>query len=170
MPLSVGGGSASAAAPTTAHHGVHAAAHQAPPSARYLATTVHNDAPLDDQRYARALATTFSGQSMTAIESVTSISAFGGEYGFINKLLPVYRITYGAPHAARYYVHLDSATLAARVDDFDYFEGSSFAQLHKWQWLEVIGRWPRDLLMMAFALGAALVGVLGVLLFLRRTD
>ena len=47
-------------------------------------------------------------------------------------------------------------------------EGWAFAHLHKWQWLEVIGRWPRDLLMMACALGAAGVGVLGLLLFLRR--
>ena len=153
---------------TAAHHQAHAAALQAPPSANYLAAIAHTNAPLDDERYARALASTFSGRPDKTIESVTAITGFGGEYGFINKLLPVYRITYAGPHAERYYVHLDSATLAAHVDNFDYLEGWTFAHLHKWQWLEPIGRWPRDLLMMAFALGAAVVGVLGFLLFLRR--
>ena len=134
-----------------------------------MAALSANTAPLDDERYARALATTFSRRPETQIQSVAAVTEFGGEYGFINKLLPVYRITYAAPHAARYYVHLDSATLAAQVDNFDYVEGWTFAHLHKWQWLEPIGRWPRDLLMMTFALGAAVVGGLGFLLFLRRT-
>ena len=160
---------AAAEAQTAAHHGAHAATHLAPPSANYLAALSANTAPLDDERYARALATTFSRRPETQIQSVAAVTEFGGEYGFINKLLPVYRITYAAPHAARYYVHLDSATLAAQVDNFDYVEGWTFAHLHKWQWLEPIGRWPRDLLMMTFALGAAVVGGLGFLLFLRRT-
>lgn len=158
---------ASAAPQTEAHHAAHPATRQAP-SASYLAAIANTAAPVDDEHYARALASTFSGRPETAIESVTAVTGFGGEYGFINKLLPVYRVTYATPNAARYYVHLDSATLAAQIDDFDYVEGWTFAHLHKWQWLEPIGRWPRDLMMMAFALGAAVVGVLGFLLFLRR--
>jgi len=158
---------------TSAHHAAHAAALRALPSATYWASTSDteapvDDAPLDDEHYARSLAQHFSGRPGAAIASVAAVTEFGGEYGFINKLLPVYRVTYRAPYADRYYVHLDSAALAAHVDDFDYVEGWTFAHLHKWQWLEPIGRWPRDLLMMAFALGAAVVGVLGFVLFLRR--
>ena len=76
-------------------------------------------------------------------------------------------MAYASAANDRYYVHLDTATLAAHVDVLDYLEGWSFAHLHKWQWLEPIGRWPRDLVMMAFALTAAAVAALGVWLFLR---
>ena len=155
-----------ASAPSGAeHHGC-----EAPASALSRYRGLPDDATdiPDDVQYARALAGAFSGLPPSRIEAVEAISTFAGEYGFINKLLPVYRVAYSGPHHPRYYVHLDSATLAASIDDFDYLEGWSFAHLHKWQWLEFIGRWPRDIVMMTLALGIATTAALGFALFLRR--
>ena len=89
--------------------------------------------------------------------------AFGGEYGFVNKLLPVWRF---ASDAGRLYVHPETGTLAARIGRADYAEGWTFAQLHKWQGLEFLGRWPRDLLQIAWALASASTAALGLRLFL----
>lgn len=126
-------------------------------------------APRHRARPARALAGAFSGLAESAIVDVTSITAFGDEYGFVNELLPVYHVRYATLGHDRYYVHLDSATLAAHVDDFDYIEGWTFANLHKWQWLEsLVGRDLRDSIQIAFALLAATVAALGLRLFIRR--
>lgn len=97
---------------------------------------------------------------------MTTLTTFGGEYGFINKLLPVVRVQLA--DGARLYLHPDSATRAARVTQADYAEGWLFANLHKWQWLEFIGRWPRDVVMIIFALGGAAAALAGLCLFIGR--
>lgn len=123
---------------------------------------------VDEPRHARALAAAFSGLADAQVAGVTPIVTFGGEYGFVNKLLPVYRVRYATPRHDRFFVHLESATLAAHVDDLDYLEGWTFANLHKWQWLEaIVGRGARDLLQVVFALLTATLAALGLRLFLR---
>jgi hypothetical protein len=159
-----------AARPADAHaHHVHPRAPLSAPAAQYVAVdaTLRDRPAPDEALHARLLAGHFSGLPATAITRVTPVTAFGGEYGFVNKLLPVHRVDYDAPGHPRYYVHLDTAALATVIDDLDYIEGWTFAHLHKWQWLEFIGRWPRDLVMIAFALALAATAALGLRLFLR---
>jgi len=93
------------------------------------------------------------------------VEGFGGEYGFVNKLLPVWRFEAGR---TRLYLHPETSALAARVSPADYAEGWTFATLHKWQALEFIGRWPRDVLQMTWALMSALTALLGLRLLLRK--
>jgi hypothetical protein len=97
--------------------------------------------------------------------SARLVERFGGEYGFVNKLLPVWRFEAGD---TRLYVHAETGALAARVTPADYAEGWTFATLHKWQALEFLGRWPRDLLQIAWALMSALTALLGLCLLLRK--
>ncbi len=118
---------------------------------------------MDDAGYASTLAAGFASGGFVVDGTLNS---FDDEYGFINKLLPVVRVV--RANGERLYVHLDSATIAAKVDTADYVESWVFANLHKWHALEVIGRWPRDIIMITFALGIAATALMGLLLFVRQ--
>jgi hypothetical protein len=121
-----------------------------------------------EAHYVRSLARVFSGLGDEAIRATAAISKFEGEYGFVFKRLPVTRVEYEAPDSPRYYVDSANGVLSARIDDGDAREGWSFAYLHKFEWLGVFGKLTRDGIAMAFALGNAIVAVLGCVLFLRR--
>jgi hypothetical protein len=116
---------------------------------------------------ARALAQQHSGLPADHITQVDMVSHFDGEYGFLNKRLPVWRVAFDAPGHPRYYVEPGTGALAARVDDSDAREGWSFSTLHKWN-IGSIDKDLRDVLGAAFALGNVLVALMGLTLFLRR--
>ncbi len=135
-------------------------------SVSYINAATGSRAVGGDERYARRLADIFSGLDDAPIVSAETLTTFTPEYGFINKRLPVVRVLYGAPSNPRYFVETASGKLAARVDDVVLLEGYSFAYLHKWNFLNFIGNFPRDLLMMTFALGNATVAALGLWMFI----
>jgi hypothetical protein len=54
------------------------------------------------------------------------IQKFSGEYGFINKRLPVVKVQFSGPGNPRYYIEPLTGVLAAKVDDLDALEGKSF--------------------------------------------
>lgn len=66
---------------------------------------------------------------------------FSDEYGFANKRLPVWRLEGGG---RSFFVDLASGQVAAEVRQLDVLEQRSFSTLHKWQFLDSIGRGPRD--------------------------
>lgn len=121
-----------------------------------------------DKLHAQELATQHSGLSNVPVKSVTLISKFAGEYGFINKRLPVYRVEYATPDHRAFYVETRTGALAAVVKDEDRMEGWSFSYLHKFHWLDFAGKDLRDLVMALFGLGNLLVAALGLMLFARR--
>ncbi|MFN3914985.1 MAG: hypothetical protein ACK4K3_08730 [Aquabacterium sp.] len=116
---------------------------------------------------ARALAAHHSGLAPDSLGATTQVTRFEGEYGFLNKRLPVWRVETSAPGNPRYYVELGTGALASRVDDLDALEGYVFSVLHKWH----VGNIPKDLrdgLSASFALGNVIVAWMGMVLFLRR--
>jgi len=126
-------------------------------------TVLKGAAPL----LARALAAHHSGLRPDSLGATTLVTRFEGEYGFLNKRLPVWRVDTNAPGNPRYYVELGTGALASRVDDLDALEGYVFSVLHKWH----VGDIPKDLrdgLSASFALGNVIVALMGMVLFLRR--
>jgi hypothetical protein len=117
-----------------------------------------------DQTYAQQLA----NMSSTASVQVEKITTFKGEYGFINKRLPVWRVYDGETQTTRY-IETSTGRLALETHQSDRIEGLIFANFHKWQFLgDSLNKDWRDSLQ---ALGAALVmllTVLGVWLYVRR--
>jgi hypothetical protein len=126
-------------------------------------TVLKGAAPL----LARALAAHHSGLRPDSLGATTLVTRFEGEYGFLNKRLPVWRVDTNAPGHPRYYVELGTGALASRVDDLDALEGYVFSVLHKCH----VGDIPKDLrdgLSASFALGNVIVALMGMVLFLRR--
>ena len=118
--------------------------------------------------HARWLAQQYSGLPDSDIAGTSLITRFEGEYGFLNKRLPVWRVDYATPDHTAYYVETGSGALATVVKDGDRWEGWSFAYLHKFHWLDFAGNDVRDFIMALFGLGNLTVSVLGLWMFVSR--
>ena len=114
-----------------------------------------------DLNYSKTLALRFSHFKQTDIKSTSFITRFKGEYGFINKRLPVYKITFNDNINTTYYIEPSSGKLAVRVTDSDRKEGLSFALLHKFHFLDGLGKQYRDAIASLAALSMLLVAFKG---------
>ncbi|HYD34373.1 MAG TPA: PepSY domain-containing protein, partial [Methylophilaceae bacterium] len=123
--------------------------------------------PVDVLSLARSQAARFAHLPELAIVKTELVTKFGGEYGFIFKRLPVVKVQFEGSGNPRYYIEPATGTLAAVVRDLDAAEGTTFAYMHKWTWLDA-NKEVRDVLMMLFALGNVVVALLGLWLFARK--
>ena len=114
-----------------------------------------------DRNYCEILALRFSKLKKTAITATSFITRFKGEYGFINKRLPVYKITFNDSNDTSYYIESSSGKLAALITNSDRTEGFSFAFLHKFHFLDTLGKQTRDLIASLAALSMLLVAFKG---------
>lgn len=116
-----------------------------------------------DRTLAAQLARAYAGTRATP-NDVAAVTQFGGEYGFINKRLPVWRVSFNGDET-RWYVEIGSGALALRADNSDASEGWSFAYLHKWSF--IANKDLRDLLLILFALLHVVIALLGLSLLVR---
>src|SRR5690606_40278288 len=114
-----------------------------------------------------SLALAFTGFQAQAIARVERVEAFSGEYEFINKRLPVHAVHFALPGNPTVYVETASNTLASRVVDSKRVEGYTFAYVHKWHFLDFLGKDLRDILMGIVAFSILLTLVLGVFRYFR---
>lgn len=119
------------------------------------------------QAHAEYLAVALTHYSHNDIARTELIEKFGGEYGFINKRLPVHAVHFNNAGQPTVYVETASNTLASEVNDTKRVEGYSFAYLHKWHFLDFLGRDIRDILTSITALLIMVVLLLGVYRFFK---
>jgi hypothetical protein len=124
-----------------------------------------------DFSYAIHLANSYSvGEFDTPIgkqqPNVTLINQFDNEYGFINKRLPVERISYA--NGQNWYIETTTAKLAAKVTGIDRAEGLSFIFLHKYFGMSWAGKNIRDVVSMLAALGVLVVSLFGFASFMKK--
>jgi len=127
--------------------------------------------PADDAAYAERVATAL-GHAPGRPGSARAVTRFGGEYGPVFKLLPVWRVASGdvaAGAPVHAYVDAAGARLSTVITPGDRIEGLSFAHLHKWDWLEhLVGQGPRDAASMLAGGLLAMLALMGVALARRR--
>lgn len=121
----------------------------------------------DIMEYSRSLASGYAKLPTQKIISAELVTAFGGEYGFFFKRLPVVKVQFEGLEHPRYYVEPATGALAARVIDSDATEGWIFAYLHKWNFIP-LGHDGRDLIVALFALLNILVALLGLTVFIKK--
>lgn len=153
--------------PAGGEHAHHAPAQVKPnPLPTYLN---HHGQAVEDAAHLHAATLLHSmGQGSTPIESIELISKFGGEYGFFQKRLPVYRINLANDAQSSWYIEPATRQFSSLVERRDRLEGYSFAYLHKWHWLDGLGKTTRDIVLASFAAANVLLAVLGLLLWRRR--
>lgn len=92
-----------------------------------------------DRQYAEQLARYFAQDSVAKVAYAERLTAFDGEYKFVNRLLPVWKITFDRPDGLTVYVE----TMPARMATFNNHTRSLFIRvfdlLHNWSFLELIG-------------------------------
>ncbi|WMX13947.1 PepSY domain-containing protein [Aureispira sp. CCB-E] len=134
----------------------------------YFKTTTLEHLGKGEERYAIYLANQYTQLPAKKIVSVTPIQAFGGEYGFINKRLPVTKIQYDTKQQHSVYVETSSGKLAATISASKRLEAFSFLMLHKYHFIDPIGKTVRDIIIVIIMIGIILVNVLGIVLWLNR--
>lgn len=120
-----------------------------------------------EEQHAASLATAFSGHAANDMVKMERITKFAGEYGFINKRLPVWKVSYASNSNERYYVETSTGKCAAYVTDKDLFEGYSFALLHKHHFMDWAGKSARDISTMIAAGLQVIMVLVGLFLFYR---
>lgn len=150
------------------HHGGMSMPAEKPAAEQYFSAADARLIAEGPQTHARALASAFSGLPAASISAVQMVKKFEGEYGFLNKRLPVWKVAFATPDNLAVYVETGTGIKAAEVRDVDRFEGFSFAYLHKGHWLDALGKDTRDFLLGLFALLNVLVVVFGLSLWWRR--
>jgi hypothetical protein len=117
--------------------------------------------PATDEARARAIA-------QAPLDSEVSIvTRFGDGYGFINKRLPVWRVD--APNGP-VFVDVREGLIAGAIQEtwLTRMEGWTFDNLHKWEFLNPLGRRNRDYATMTATAIIILTSLLGFMILLRR--
>jgi hypothetical protein len=131
-----------------------------------LVHAANNDIlPQGEQQFAQYLAGLFSKQPAGSSIGTTPITKFEGEYGFVNKRLPVWKVSYPVHNNERYYIETSTGSLAVRVDDTDLAEGYSFALMHKHHFMDWAGKAARDFSSMFWAAAQIAMVAIGLLLW-----
>ena len=97
--------------------------------------------------------------------AASRVTSFSYEYAFASKRLPVWRVQ--TPQGLLF-VDAANGLIAARADRLAAVEQWSFSTLHKWQFLDPLGRVTRDILLSLSALLALATAVAGLRLLRRQ--
>lgn len=120
-----------------------------------------------DQDYAAYLAGFYRSGVSSEKAVISPIRQFDHEYGFINKRLPVQKVSY--PGNDNWYIETTTAKLATHVEGIDRAEGLSFIFLHKFFWMTWAGKNIRDVVSIVAALSILIVSLLGFAAFLKKS-
>lgn len=133
----------------------------------YISNAHYQVLPNGEEQHAISLASAFSGHTAREVIKMERITKFAGEYGFINKRLPVWKLGYASNSRERFYVETSTGKCAAHVTDRDLFEGYSFALLHKHHFMDWAGKSARDISTMIAAGLQVIMVLVGLFLFYR---
>jgi len=138
------------------------------PPVSYIRTAGYSVLSDGDARYASWLATQFSQHPARDIRKVEPVTAFGDEYNFTDKRLPVWKVSYAAGHHERLYIETSTGKLASQVDDRTVVEGYSFSVFHKHHFMDWGGKTVRDISTMVWAFMQVVLVTVGLILWFRR--
>lgn len=138
------------------------------PPVVYVSTADYSVLSDGDKHYAAWMATQFSRRSVGEIRSVTPVTAFGDEYNFTDKRLPVWKVSYDAGGHERWYVETSSGRLASKVDDRMVVEGYSFSVFHKHHFMDWGGKTVRDASTMFWAFMQVVLVSFGLVLWFKK--
>lgn len=135
-------------------------------TARYFATLDGKELLKGDERYARSLATHYTGLPASSIKDARLVTAFSDDYHAVNRLLPVWRIEFREQDGLRAFIDTDQGRLATLVDDAKLTLTRVFRVGHNWSLLDSMPR--LQIAVMATALFAALTSAAsGLYLYFR---
>jgi len=100
------------------------------------------------------------------VANVSSVKAYDKEYKSINRLLPVYRVSFDRADGIRVYVETTQDRFSFAMDNRRAVFDEVFRLFHTWGWLDIMGKWKDVVVFLVAALAFCTV-VLGLYLFFR---
>lgn len=131
-------------------------------SRRYFSLQNGEEWPDYDPQQAHWLARYFTGLEQAPIKSVTVQGNFDNQYPWVNRLLPVYRITFDTPDQRTAYIYTEFAALAGLTNNWKNNVQGLFQTFHTWQWLENISEPLRMTIMLILLGGLGLMIISGL--------
>lgn len=123
--------------------------------------------PNGDRRYAQALARHYTGNVDAAITDAQLLTSFDGEYAEVNRLLPVWRISFAGDEHLRAYIDTGASRLGALLNDKKATLSAVFRAVHTWHWAEEANT-VRVSIMVSLLLGALFVAGGGFWIYVLR--
>lgn len=96
------------------------------------------------------------------------VDKFGPTYGFINKRLPVQQLSFEHSPEVLYSVELHTGYIAAVNDRWQTARSWHFGYLHKYHFLNPLGKGLRDSIIAAICLGLVLVALTGTCMYFSK--
>ncbi|HVT86068.1 MAG TPA: hypothetical protein VHD35_12765 [Chitinophagaceae bacterium] len=117
--------------------------------------------------------TNVMNSSGSKIIAVSKLSHFNEEYKYINRLLPVYKVSFSRNDGIRIYVETASARFGFAVDNKRAAFETFFGICHTWEWMNSLGN-TKYFIMVAITLTGFLTTLLGLYIFFttktKRSD
>jgi len=137
------------------------------PIAKYYNANTLEELKDGDEKYAVARAVTISKKQEAQVSKINLITHFKNEYGFINKRLPVYGVSFNDAKGTKCYVETASGIPGALVDKNKKREALSFIMLHKFHFLDFLGKQIRDVIIALAVLSVLVVLFTGLRVFIQ---
>ncbi len=137
---------------------------------RYFRLGDGAELPDHDKTHAVFLARHYTREE-APVRSVEWIDDFTPSYPWVNRLLPVYKVTFDRPDNLTIYVYTETNAAAGVDNRFKSFLQTGFRWFHTWSWFSVEADWARVILMALFVgslLALALSGVTMIVLIRRK--
>lgn len=109
--------------------------------ARYFDLVTGAELYQGDAAYAQYLAKHFTGKNTDDITEVALITSFSDDYHEVNRLLPVWRVTFLNDQHLRAYIDTEQSRLATLVNDTRYWLTRFFQFGHNWSFLAGAPAW-----------------------------
>lgn len=137
------------------------------PSPSRTATTTQPVALMEDEGHDccnAATACVLNNATGSKATNVSRITAFDTEYKSINRLLPVYRVSFNRPDGIRVYVETTNDRFAFAMDNKRAVYDRIFQWFHTWSWLDGFGN-AKLVMIIAVSSLAFITSVMGIYIF-----
>ena len=138
---------------------------------RYFDLTTGNERYNFDEAHAIWLARYYTGLNETKIKTINFQTTFDDSYPWVNRLLPVYRITFDTPDNRTAFIYTELGALASLTNTIKTIGQSVFRLMHTWSWLD---GWEHArvflmIILLISLIGMGLTGLALIVLLKNRT-
>ena len=137
---------------------------------RYFDLKTYKEWPDYDNQQAIWLARYYTGLNDAKVVSSTFQTQFDRQYPWVNRLLPVYRVTFDTPDQRTAFVYTEISVLGSLTNDWKTLLQSFFTNVHTMSWLDGVqqARVVLMVVMLLSVLGMLLAGINMLLLMKKR--
>ncbi len=132
----------------------------------YFDASTGVELPKGDLIYAEWMARTLSQDSTSRIKSITVQTEFDNQYKFVNRLLPVYKVSFERPDGLDVYVETASTRMATFNTNSRKIFIWIFDVFHNWSFLDAISNTKIRIVVMLLCIGSIMAStLLGLLIY-----